>query len=39
MITFLSSIAYKIFKTLEASGQARARRFMSEYQRGMGKWQ
>ena len=39
MISFLVSIGYKIFKTLEASGQARARRFMSEYQRGIGKWQ
>jgi hypothetical protein len=36
MITFLISIAYKIFKTLEASGQARARRYLSLHK---GTWQ
>lgn len=36
MITFLISIAHKIFKTLEASGQARARRYLSLHK---GTWQ
>ena len=36
MITFLTSIAYGIFKALEQSGQARARRYLSLYK---GTWQ
>lgn len=36
MISFLIGIGYKIFKTLEASGQARARRYLSLHK---GTWQ
>jgi hypothetical protein len=36
MFSFLASIGYQIFKALEASGQARARRYLSLHK---GTWQ
>jgi hypothetical protein len=36
MISIITSIAYRIFKALEQSGQARARRYLSLHK---GTWQ
>jgi len=39
MITFLASLARSIFLALEASGKARARRYLILHRQGMGGWQ
>ena len=39
MILFLASLAHKVFLTLEASGKARARRYLTQHRQGLGGWQ
>ena len=38
MISFLASLANKIFLTLEQSGKARANRYLRLHNRDMGGW-
>ena len=38
MISFLASLAHKIFLTLEQSGKARANRYLHLHKRDMGGW-
>jgi hypothetical protein len=38
MISFLISLAHKVFLALEQSGKARANRYLQLHKRGMGGW-
>ena len=39
MITYVLAVFHKIYLALEASGQARARRYLYLHQKGLGGWQ
>jgi len=39
MMTYILAVFHKIFKVLERSGQARARRYLHLHRNGLGGWQ